>query len=241
MLLGQLVAISVATNLFFLAILLSSPPAPQHAHEKQETKKPQSREDTTLFPLSLVGIPLAAFLLIRETPDSVNTRYFLQNLLLFHGLPFLTLIVSYLSSPNITSTSPQTAYTFLAPFASFLRLETMKSLVVPGATRGTLSSSIKELASDPLATFDVAMRAFKEFERHGWQLLHSHPAQSSIGWDLIWTTVSVLAWALVQSILRKQRMKTWVILATLATSLVLAPLVGVGVMALLVFAVYGSD
>ena len=143
MLLGQLVAISVATNLFFLAILLSSPPFPQHANEKQETKQPQPRQDTTLFPLTLVGIPLAAFFLIRETPDSVNGPYFLQNLLLFHGSTFLTFIASYSSSSSISSRSARTAYTFLAPFASIIRLETMKSLVVPDATCGTLSSSMK--------------------------------------------------------------------------------------------------
>ena len=54
--------------------------------------------------------------------------------------------------------------------------------------------------------------------------------------------ISVQAWALGQAVLRKQRMKTWVILATLVTSLVLTLFVGVGIMALLVFAVYdGSD
>jgi len=236
MLLGQLVAISVATNLFFLAILLSAQP-PQLAREKQENKQPQSRPDTTLFPIALVGIPLAAFLLIRETPDSIGNPYFLQNLLLFHGATFLTLLVSYHASSSISSTSPQAAYTFLAPFASLIRLETMKSLI-SDTTRGDLSSSMKMFASDPFATFDIVMRATEELERHGWQLLHSHPAQSSIGWDVVWTTASVLAWALVQAFLSKQRMKTGVKLATLATSLVLTPFVGVGVMALLVFAVY---
>ena len=242
MLLGQLVAISVATNLFFLAILLSAQPSlPQDANEKQATKQHQPRPDNALFPLSLVGIPLGAFLLIRETPESVNSPYFLQNLLLFHGATFLTVIAAYISSSSISSTSPRTAYAFLALFASFVRLETVKNLIIPDTPRGTLFSSMKGFASDPIGTLDIVMRATEELERHGWKLLHSHPAQSSIGWDVVWTTVSVLAWALVQPFLSKQRMKTWVILATLATSLVLTPFVGVGVTALLVFAVYDSS
>lgn len=30
-----------------------------------------------------------------------------------------------------------------------------------------------------------------------WKVLHSHPAQSSIGWDVIWTTISFFVWKFV--------------------------------------------
>jgi len=31
-------------------------------------------------------------------------------------------------------------------------------------------------------------------DNEAWATLHSHPAQSSIGWDVIWTSLSFIAW-----------------------------------------------
>jgi hypothetical protein len=30
-----------------------------------------------------------------------------------------------------------------------------------------------------------------------WRVLHSHPAQSSIGWDVVWTTISFFVWRVI--------------------------------------------
>lgn len=47
-----------------------------------------------------------------------------------------------------------------------------------------------------------------------WDVLHSHPAQSSIGWDVVWTTISFVVWQVIgvwpqsRSRLRKAKSET---------------------------------
>jgi len=36
--------------------------------------------------------------------------------------------------------------------------------------------------------------SYQAMAYHHWETLYSHPAQSSIGWDVIWTTASFLIW-----------------------------------------------
>jgi hypothetical protein len=43
------------------------------------------------------------------------------------------------------------------------------------------------------------VRSTRGFAASAWETLHSHPAQSSIGWDVIWTTLSFAAWILLGS------------------------------------------
>lgn len=91
LLIGQLVAISVAMNLFFAALL---------AAEKDETvqSKPVTSPDTrgnlrrppsTLL-LQCVAIALASTLLVPTLPE----RYFLKNLLVLHGILIIPILVS---------------------------------------------------------------------------------------------------------------------------------------------------
>jgi hypothetical protein len=37
-----------------------------------------------------------------------------------------------------------------------------------------------------------------------WRVLHSHPAQSSIGWDVVWTTISFFVWKAIGPRLKSQ-------------------------------------
>ncbi|KAH8983481.1 hypothetical protein EDB92DRAFT_1890924 [Lactarius akahatsu] len=120
MLLGQLVAISVATNLFFLALV---PPV------KEKKKKGVSGE------------------LLMLVPHSLWHDYFLSNLLVMHAPPARTL------------------YWLVALLSAAARVRTITVSGSLTAGPGTL-----------------------------WAVLKSHPAQASIGWDVVWTTISVLIW-----------------------------------------------
>lgn len=65
---------------------------------------------------------------------------------------------------------------------------------------GWLSMSPKTLYSI-CAMFSLILRVkslrilFSQSPKHLWVTLHAHPAQSSIGWDVVWTTFSFAWWA----------------------------------------------
>ena len=157
MLLGQVVAISVASNLFYLAISLAPPPkskktGPSYAHP--------SLWISVLLSLVTVGI----------TPFT-NERTFLPNLLVMHVLILLPLLAP--SRSTSFSLRIRTLYGITTLFAFLLHLRTIGSA---------------------LALIPPSNRAFKNLVFIAWDVLHSHPAQSSIGWDVVWTTFSFLVW-----------------------------------------------
>lgn len=163
MLLGQVVAISVACNLFFVAIVLHE--EPNDASSKRASKPSSSTERTssrTLVPprvyvpilLSHLTILLAPFV---SQPDS---PWFLPNLLVMHTLIVIPLLST---KPSRTGLPQGTFYLALASLALIPRAQTYFSL---------RSLNISSLAQGLLNT------------------LYSHPAQSSIGFDVVWTTAS---------------------------------------------------
>jgi len=150
MLFGQLVAISVAINLFFLAL----PPAAE--------RKPAKRTVPPLLWLSVLASLTAVYLV----PHSLRHDYFLSNLLVMHALlvvPLLPVAGERIGRLHIRT---RTLYQLVALLAFIARLRTASSTnsgMVPGP--GTL-----------------------------WAVLNSHPAQASIGWDVVWTTISFFKW-----------------------------------------------
>ncbi|KAJ7627780.1 hypothetical protein DFH06DRAFT_1006882 [Mycena polygramma] len=48
----------------------------------------------------------------------------------------------------------------------------------------------------PVSIRNLALKA--------WDVLHSHPAQSSIGWDVIWTSISFVVWLVLHPGLQPQ-------------------------------------
>ncbi|KAJ7094448.1 hypothetical protein B0H15DRAFT_829629 [Mycena belliarum] len=157
MLLGQLVAISVASNLFYLALVLAGPPP---------------RASSPWAPPAL-WIPVLLSLGAVARSPFTDEYTFLPNLLAMHLLIVVPLVVPTWGTPRFS-----------------LRLSTLYVLVFIAAlamhTRAT-SNALGEPA--------VSAR---QFVRNAWQVLHSHPAQASIGWDVIWTTVSFVAWILLR-------------------------------------------
>ncbi|KAI0052857.1 hypothetical protein FA95DRAFT_1482861 [Auriscalpium vulgare] len=174
MLFGQLVAISVACNLFFLALVLRADPP----ISRPKTKLPKLDTKTVPFLLWVsVAISLVTILLV---PHSVAHNYFLFNLLVMHSLPFVPL----LSSEALLSSA------FLR-----IRLRTLFGITAVSAVSARIVTTSTLLASLPPSIRSSP----REVIRFLWEVLHSHPAQSSIGWDVIWATISFLVWAVTGS------------------------------------------
>ncbi|THH28719.1 hypothetical protein EUX98_g5469 [Antrodiella citrinella] len=159
MALGQLVAISVATNLFFLTILL-----------KDNQKR--TRRSTTIAPPTLWVSVLVALLAVGISPYTDATT-FLPNLLVMHFFVFLPLLPVGYNTRSMFAIRTKTLYLLAATVAVGLRLRTTYAAAISLPAR---EQSVLGFLSAALAT------------------LHAHPAQSSIGWDVIWTTISLLLW-----------------------------------------------
>lgn len=170
MLLGQIVAISVATNLFYLALVLSKSLASSHLKRNVSFKL----ATTTL--ISLATVALSPF----TSPET-----FLPNLLVMHALLFIPLISKTpSSSPETPSSAP-----FSVNLKTFYRII---HLACAGIHIRTIFAAIASL-SLPTSQSSV-LDAFNE----AWTILYSHPAQSSIGWDVIWTSLSFIVWVLLK-------------------------------------------
>ena len=161
MILGQLVAISVASNLFYLALSLS------------KTRPQDSTRHGFATPTLWLSI-LASLLTVALSPFT-STKTFLPNLLAMHALIVIPLLSPQPAQdrPTRFSISIKSLYTLIAVISLVLRLRTtaIALLSLPGPSRtvqGFVSSAI--------------------------DILHSHPAQSSIGWDVIWTSISFAVW-----------------------------------------------
>jgi hypothetical protein len=153
MLFGQLVAISVATNLFFLALTRTR----STTTAKKKPAAPRRATDT-VPPILWLSV-LASLMTVFLVPHSLRHDYFLANLLAMHALvviPFIPLPV-VLGHLHIRT---RTLYLLVGLLSVLTRVRTVLWM---------MKSEV------PL-----------------WTVLHSHPAQASIGWDVVWTTMSCL-------------------------------------------------
>ncbi|KZV81769.1 hypothetical protein EXIGLDRAFT_730599 [Exidia glandulosa HHB12029] len=154
MLLGQLVAISVASNLFFLALSVSPRRIPER-HSAQSVPIP-------VWMCVAVGLATVYY------SPAVLHSHFMLNLLLMHGaitLPLLPLPKALDFLPLRTST----VYWLIGGASAAIRWQTLSAALASGIYWSSIPSQM-------------------------WQTLHWHPAQSSIGWDIVWTSVSFLAY-----------------------------------------------
>ncbi|SCV67827.1 BQ2448_5438 [Microbotryum intermedium] len=165
MLLGQVVAISFAQNLFFLALSLSPlPPSPR---------------SFTPSPL-LIWSTLLSFLTIALVPSTIHKPTFLPNLLLMHVLLILPLIPRFSRTHRKSSLfTPSTLYVLYSLLSLFLQYTTY--LTLP-------SQSVQS----PLHLLSSTV-----------QTLSSHPAQSSISYDVVFASISMLTFILLEE--RKNR------------------------------------
>lgn len=188
MLLGQVVAISVASNLFYIAVLIHSA-APTKPTPSTKVSKTQKTPISTPYsvdyaPILTVWIPvLLSLLTVHATPSFSGTPYFLPNLLTMHVLLVIPLLFS-------SSAAPSTPRNFLTRLATLKNLYTLIALI---------STLIRAKTLHPLLSDSIHGKApFSEralaLGNDAVSTLFSHPAQSSIGFDVVWTSVSFLAW-----------------------------------------------
>jgi hypothetical protein len=206
MLLGQLVAISVASNLFYLAVLLHAPLAASSSPSWDSKQAHHSPVITVWLPI------LFSLRTIYETPAASGTNHFLPNLLIMHALLIIPLVVKTTSSsPFSTWSSTKHLYAATVAVSFYIRARTVLPLVSTAGPPFIPSiDHIKKLADSLIET------------------LYLHPAQSSIGFDVVWTTISFLTWCLLEPHTKKGVLRR--IIGTLSM-LVACLVVSVGVVA----------
>lgn len=166
MLLGQIVAISVASNLFYLALVLS--PSFSNRKEREREKWASPMLWFNVF-LALATVALVPF---------ITERMFLKNLLIMHGVLFLPILESNSANTSPYAISTQALYRIVQLLSTLIHGRTVvKALEILHENGALDASSMVQTA---------------------WRVLHSHPAQSSIGWDIVWTSVSFIVWTMVK-------------------------------------------
>lgn len=159
MLLGQVVAISVASNLFCLSLVLLTSSKDQRHDETRTPKSP---------PAILWFSVLVALITVTRSPQTTD-KTFLLNLLTMHATIVLPLVLPMSRGPYET----QTMYAVVGGISATLHTQT------------TLHAFVA-LPRDA--------RSLLGFAKSAWTTIHSHPAQSSITWDVIWTFISFGIW-----------------------------------------------
>ncbi|KIM40478.1 hypothetical protein M413DRAFT_445929 [Hebeloma cylindrosporum] len=206
MLLGQIVAISVAANLFYLACLLAQPP----------TLK-ADRRSAKAGPMLWLSVLLSLVTVAISPMTSQQT--FLPNLLVMHALLFAPLLprrATSTLSPKQGKTNEEAEeerfsihvnylYRFVQLASAAIHIRTALT-TVKYLQQGSFGSNIAEAA---------------------WKVLHSHPAQSSIGWDVVWTSISFAVWIATRPAHSSQSSKP----VTLSYLLLATPIASVGVTA----------
>lgn len=178
MLLGQIVAISFASNLFFLAILVHERVTSGGDSAQEETKGNEQDTDDTSDPPD-VPIASAAFW---YDPIVTLTAGLAINIPRKFGQPrFMMLLLA----PHVLAFAPVILNKILVKAAPYGILEKPSR-----ATR--ISSMGAVLAFATMAVVD---------EGGSWtnvvDTLHEHPAVSSVGWDVICCWISYTAWFLL--------------------------------------------
>lgn len=212
MFLGQVVAISFAQSLFLakLSSLNRRVDSSQTINDKDSKVKSippaptSSNENPSLLLCICVYLSLITVVI---TPLSIRTDYFLPNLLIMHALLIIPLLPTFTPSSSNSPISYSTLYLSIA-FLSLLTLIPTYSKLFPSILSISPLKTLQQLKSQAIYT------------------LFEHPAQSSIGFDVVFTSISFLVWILLE--FRKSPMSTRnFFLAGLVV--VITPVVGIAV------------
>lgn len=204
MLLGQVVAISVAQNLFFAALALAP---------RSEIRSTSTKEKDEVTPAAKTGASwvlilsvLASLFTVGLSPKTTDGPYFLPNLLVMHALLILPLV----PLPTLNSSlSLGRLYTYTAIIALRLRVPTYTTL----------------LQGHELSF--AGLRAWlPQLFQQAYSTLFQHPAQSSIGYDVVFTSLTFIVWMIYENHKMGRDQVEWVWVVGLAS---MTPLVGVAV------------
>lgn len=172
MLLGQIVAISFATNLFLVTLLLS----PQQRHAKPTTGRRQ-----WLGPWLIDGLAILA--------TTASAAYLAQEKYWYHPTAFMPLLLI----PHAALLILPGARTILP--ASLFETGNVKTVdrIYSGMWILVISLGIQQLVQVTSKAHSIA--GFQGI----WSALFEHPAVSSVGFDVLFCWISWLCWWWVQA------------------------------------------
>ncbi|KAG8864317.1 hypothetical protein FRB96_006139 [Tulasnella sp. 330] len=127
------------------------------------------RNKERTIPLFVCACVLLSLGTVALSPWVMETELYLTNLLVMHGLLILPFLPIRLNKSS-SRVGPAEMFTIVMSVSGALRLLTTARMAA--ASSGAIP---------PV-----------------WSFLHEHPAKSSIGWDILWTTVSMLVWRWTQ-------------------------------------------
>jgi hypothetical protein len=177
MLLGQLVAISVAWSLLNLALVLIPPP------------KTTTHVGKAYLPVTLTVPVLLSFLTISLSPYTTSAT-FLPNLLVMHALLILPLLPLPSFAPRRFVPRSTSFYTLISLLSILLRMRTTLAVLYFLRITSSPFFSLQYPADALVGLWNAPGILYSAV----WDTLHSHPAQASIGWDVVWSSVVWAAW-----------------------------------------------
>lgn len=167
MLLGQIVAISFAANLSFLAFLVYDQDDTPPKDTRKKTPMPQSPQRSSWLPHAWVAVLCADMISALVIPDQINRPGFIYLLLAPHVLAFVPFLLGAV---------------FAAPGAA-----QRSAPQPPVVVRGIVMASL--LCTAFTRVFDGGGDLGQILDT-----LYEHPAVSSVGWDVVCCWVSFAAW-----------------------------------------------
>lgn len=193
MLLGQIVAISFAMNLFFLAVLLYEP---IHTSAKGPTRK----HFTSSWPWNAAVYNLVVILTIIPValiPDATNGPQFMTILLLPHLALMLPPILAIFQKGAIKGevqdrVLARTAYMVLFAAAIVLQFRVMNNGLGDTSPYKHFHRHLRPEQKTSASATSLGSNTI------GWQSVtysfRSHPAVSSVGFDVILSSASAIVW-----------------------------------------------
>ncbi|KAH8148248.1 uncharacterized protein LAJ45_07700 [Morchella importuna] len=186
MLIGQVVSVSFASNLFFLTILLNepSPSAPVEAPKLDPSTVKAKRLPNWLY--FTVTVPLGlSYLCAYMTPKTFDSSAFLPFLL----VPHVLLLAIPIVFERLASSGELAIHIPANRWKSFWKPQYRLCSLISVACH---ANAISQVTAHGMTVKDVVVGTLSA--------LYEHPAVSSVGWDVIMMAVSVGTWVGVRGI-----------------------------------------
>lgn len=189
MLLGQVVAISFAQNLFFATILVSRQPRQTEGIKKNKSDFQDSIAAWSP-PLYSEVLPVAISLISTIlVPTVAHTKYFMLMLLVPHLLLFIPAILR----PGQSSTIEARARNYseertVQRYITFFQWYTMACVIIQAHSTFLVLQDMGQ---------DISVGSLSFLARNLPRVIYEHPAVSSVSWDVIYCTVTAGAWIAV--------------------------------------------
>jgi hypothetical protein len=185
MLLGQIVAISFAQNLFFATILVSRQP-----HPTEGTKKNKSNAQDSISawspPLYSEVLPVAISLISTVlVPTVAHTKHFMLMLLVPHLLLFVPAILRPGQSSRAKNSSEERT---VRKYITFFQWYTMACVAIQAHSTFLVLQDMG---------LDISIESLRVLATNLPSVIYEHPAVSSVSWDVIYCTVTAGAWIAV--------------------------------------------